>query len=210
MARYSNSRKTNPKVRNGVVQKKNRYAPTRLNSLSVGLYKGGGRKVVSKEDIWKFVRLIPNWKRVSKDLVLIYLAGFTNDYEDGWYEYPRRPTIVLSAWEDDLTMSYFDTEYLEQHRALFARLGVNIVKDTSGSFEFTKLVFDEDSARAYQLLHVFLHELGHHHYRIMHGRGRDGGTEKYAEDYAYKMERKVWRRYCEAFKFKPRMVEAAA
>ena len=207
MARFSNSRKTTPKVRDGVVQNKDRHAPTRLNSLSVGINESGGRHVVSKDDIWKFIRLIPDWKRASADLDLIYLARATNDEVDGYYEYPDRPTIVLNSWEDDLTTLIFNSDYIEHHRALFDRLGVEITEDDIGS---PMLRFDEDSARAFQLLHIFLHELGHHHYRITRGRGRDGGTEKYAESYALKMERKIWRRYCEAFRFRPHKSEQAA
>ena len=112
--------------------------------------------------------------------------------------------IVLNSWENDLTTLVFNADYIKQHRALFDRLGVEITKSDSGS---SMLRFDEDSARAFQLLHIFLHELGHHHYRIMHGRGRDGGTEKYAETYAFKMERKIWKRYCEAFGFQPNKSE---
>lgn len=200
MARYSNSRKTTPKVRDGVVQKKNRHAPTRLNSLSVGIDKSGGRHVVTKDDIWKFVRLIPDWKRISSDLDLIYLAREINEYDDGYYEYPQRPTIVLNSWEEDLTTLIFNADYIEHHRALFDRLGVEITEDEIGS---PMLRFDEDSARAFQLLHIFLHELGHHYYRITQGRGRYGGSEKYAETYALKMEKKIWKRYCEAFRFTP-------
>ena len=64
-------------------------------------------------------------------------------------------------------------------------------------------LFTAESARAYQLLHVFLHELGHHHFRITAGRDKSCGTEKYAGDYAFRMERRVWSQYCEAFHFDP-------
>lgn len=201
MAHFSNNRKTTPKVRNGVVQTKNRNAPTRLNSLSVGIDSSGGRHVVSKEDIWKFIRLIPDWKRVSKDLDFIYLARCLNDEVDGYYEFPQHPTIVLNSWEEDLTATIFNSDYIRQHQGLFDRLGVEVTEDESGN---TLLRFDEDSARAFQLLHIFLHESGHHHYRITQGRGKDGGSEKYAEAYALKMERKIWKRYCEAFGFRPK------
>ena len=122
-----------------------------------------------------------------------------NDEVDGYYEYPRHPMIVLNSWEDDLTTLVFNSDYIKHHRALFERLGVAITENEVGS---PMLRFDEDSARAFQLLHILLHELGHHHYRIMHGRGRYGGSEKYAETYAFKMERKIWKRYCEAFGFR--------
>ena len=194
-----NSRKTTPKVRDGQVQKKNRHAPTRLNSLSVGIGGGGGRLVTTKEDVWKFVRLIPDWKRVSSDLDLIYLDAGVIEEADGWYESPEQPTIALSAFEDDLRI-YPGQDYFDQHQSLFKRLGVDIQEDEHG---YPVCQFDEDSAKAFQLLHILLHELGHHHYRITRGRGRSTGDEKYAENYAFKMERKIWKRYCQAFDFKP-------
>ncbi|MAS94428.1 MAG: hypothetical protein CMO55_14610 [Verrucomicrobiales bacterium] len=200
MPHRTNNRKTTPKVKNGVVQTKNRQQVTRLNGLAVGIDKSGGRQVLTKDDAWKFLRLIPDWKRVSTDLDLIYLSGTVAEYEDGYYEYPSWPTITLNSWEDDLSALILDEEYVRLHRPLLNRLGVEI---TTGEHGITKLQFNEDNARAWQLLHIFLHELGHHHYRIKHGRDRSAGSEKYAEGYAFKMEKKVWRRYCEAFDFHP-------
>lgn len=200
MARYSGNRKTTPKVRGGDVQKKDRHAPTRLNSFEIGIDRSGGRQVLTKDDVWKFIRLIPDWKRVSADLDFVYLARETNEYADGYYEYPDRPMIVLNSWEENLTSEIFDADYINHHRSLFDRLGVEIGEAENRT---PVLSFDEHSARAFQLLHIFLHELGHHHYRITKGRGRDAGSEKYAETYALRMERKIWKRYCEAFAFSP-------
>ncbi len=207
VSRYSSSRKTAPKVRDGQVQKKNRHAPTRLNSLSVGIAKtrGGRRHVITKEDIWKFVRLLPDWKRLSTDLDFIYLSSITGDEDgaDGWYVYPTRPMIVINAWDADLTL-FADPDFFRRHEKLFERLGAE-VRELEYGYD---CVFDEDSARAYQLLHIFLHELGHHHYLITGGRGKIAGSEKYAETYALKMERKIWQRYCQAFHFHPENLAA--
>ncbi|MEM9282615.1 MAG: hypothetical protein AAGA96_12375 [Verrucomicrobiota bacterium] len=199
MPSRSQNRKTTPKVRDGQVQKKNRHAPTRLNSLSIGVGGSGGRLVTTKEDVWRFLRLIPDWKRVSADLDLIYLDADISDDADGWYEYPDRPSIVLSAFDEDLRI-YPGKHYYGQHEALFRRLGVAILEDEQGD---PVCQFDEASARAFQLLHIFLHELGHHHYRITKGRGRFAGDEAYAERYALKMERVIWKRYQQAFDFQP-------
>lgn len=210
MARFSSNRKTTPKVRNGKVQKKNRHQPTRQNSLLVGLEKTRRRHVLTKEDIWKFLRLIPDWKRVSTDLDLIFLASGTADEEDcdGWYDDPyfnrNCPQIGISAWEADLKY-WADEAWYEHHRGLFNRLGLPLEEDEEG---YTYLQFDEDSAKAFQLLHILLHELGHHHYRITKGRGKETGDEKYAEAYAYKLEKQIWPRYREAFHFHPTPIEA--
>lgn len=210
MHRSTTNRKTTPKVRDGKVQRKNRHAPTRLNSLSVGIdpIKKGkcGRQVVSKDDVWKFIRLIPDWKRVSSDLDLIYLSSSDNFLVDGYYECPQRPLVTLNCWEEDLA-TRASSEYVRLHQELFDRLGVEVRKE-EGGLGVLVCQFDEDSARAFQLLHIFLHELGHHHYRITKGRGRDAGDEKYAESYALKTEKKIWKRYCEVFRFQPKKLGA--
>ncbi len=53
--------------------------------------------------------------------------------------------------------------------------------------------FSDWQVRAYQLLHIFLHELGHHHDRYA-----DNG-EDYAEHYARKYESAIWDRYLVEF-----------
>jgi hypothetical protein len=196
------NRKSSPKVRDGRVQKKNRHGLTRLNSLSVGVEGGGkGRRVLTKEDVWKFLRLVPDWKRVSTHLDLIYLATSDEIEADGEY-WLSDQRITLAPWSNDLTMSIDRVAYLEAHGEIFKRLGVPVEETETGWIAR----FDEESARAWQLLHIFLHELGHHHYRITKGRGKSAGDEKYAETYALKLEREIWPRYCEAFKFKPRSI----
>jgi len=182
------------------VQKKNRHTPTRLNSFGVGLVRAGSgsRHVTTRQDVWKFLRFLPEWKRVSTDLDLIYLAAGSYDY-DGWYEYPQRPTIALCAWPDDLIMRPL-TEYYMEHRAIFRMLGVSCEPTEHGDMICQ---FTEESARAYQLVHILLHELGHHHYRITEGKGRSAGTEKYAEGYAIRWMHRIWKNYCEQFRFYP-------
>lgn len=197
MSRYRSDRKTAPGVRGGKVLKKNRHAPTRENSLRVGRLKGNGRHVIRLDDVWKFIRLLPHWKRVSADLDVVYLSGRNDNGYDGLYEWTQCPTITLEAWNETLTIDAGDI-FVDSHRDLFCRLGVEMVKDEAG---FPVCHFSEESARAYQLLHVFLHELGHHEHRISRGGG--GGSEEYAEAYAYKWEKKIWPRYCEAFHFRP-------
>jgi hypothetical protein len=60
--------------------------------------------------------------------------------------------------------------------------------------------FTEATARAYQLLHVLLHEIGHHH-DLMTTRSRKecARGETYAEEYAYRYEALIWERYLSEF-----------
>jgi len=60
--------------------------------------------------------------------------------------------------------------------------------------------FKEDQIKAYQLLHILLHEIGHHHDRINTKSKRSPAHgEKYAESYAFKYEKIIWNRYFETF-----------
>ena len=61
--------------------------------------------------------------------------------------------------------------------------------------------WSEPSARAYQLLHILLHELGHHHDRMTTRSRPDRPPrgEPYAEAYAHRHEALIWERYLERF-----------
>ena len=62
-----------------------------------------------------------------------------------------------------------------------------------------ELCFTEGTARAYLLLHIFLHELGHHHDRMTTRTRRGSRGEPYAEAYAHAHAETVWTRYMDAF-----------
>lgn len=60
--------------------------------------------------------------------------------------------------------------------------------------------FQESTARAYLLLHIFLHELGHHHDSITTPyKGWIVRGEEYAEKYAHRYERQIWDKYFKVF-----------
>jgi hypothetical protein len=60
--------------------------------------------------------------------------------------------------------------------------------------------FTEATAQAFLLVHVLVHELGHHHDRMTSPR-QDNCTrgEPYAEDYALRHEDVIWPAYCRVF-----------
>jgi hypothetical protein len=59
----------------------------------------------------------------------------------------------------------------------------------------------EDQARAYQLLHVFLHELGHHADRMSTRSGRCAARgEAYAEQYALELAAYLWDDFTRVFR----------
>jgi len=60
--------------------------------------------------------------------------------------------------------------------------------------------FNEDQIKAYQLLHILLHEIGHHIDRMRtKSKFECARGEQFAEDYAFKYEKEIWKRYQEEF-----------
>jgi hypothetical protein len=61
---------------------------------------------------------------------------------------------------------------------------------------------DRDSIRAYQLLDVLVHELGHHHDRMTtHSQCHPARGERYADAYATRYAERIWHAYCTEFDF---------
>ncbi len=88
-------------------------------------------------------------------------------------------------------------DHYRAHQDIFERLGVPCGETTDGYF---LCKFDEVTIRDYQLLHILLHELGHHHDRMTtRTQKRSGRGEKYAEDYALQHEAAIWERYHRVF-----------
>lgn len=197
--RTSINRKSAPGVSSGRVQKKNNpewtanYYTTAPPSLVIDRQRPGQgyRHVLMQRDVEKFIRLLPDWAELSRGLNAIVLApGERNT--DGWHT----PGVVgVCAWEAGLWIDYAVGHY-EDHKAIFERLSVASHEIANGLMcEFT-----EDQARAYQLLHILLHELGHHHDRMTtRSQVRAARGESYAESYALAYEARIWEQYQEEF-----------
>lgn len=85
--------------------------------------------------------------------------------------------------------------YFKAHKEIFDRLEVRyILKE-----DFVICDFTENQIKAYLLLHIFLHELGHHHDRINTKSRKNARGENYAESYALKYEEIIWNKYFECF-----------
>ncbi len=110
---------------------------------------------------------------------------------DGWYD---DGIVAICAWERSLWRNS-DPRFYEDHRDILARLDVPCEKKSGGYL----CKFTERTARAYQLLHIFLHELGHHHDRMTTKLQQEGSRgEDYAEQYALEHADTIWNRYWEA------------
>ncbi|MDF1697573.1 MAG: hypothetical protein P1U56_17140 [Saprospiraceae bacterium] len=194
------NRKTTPKVAGGMPQRKNNHklTPNYWNSSQDSIQideekPGKGYKhFLKKKDVLRFIKLIPNWNIVSQHLNAIVLANGQLDV-DGLYF--NNGVICISAWEKEQDV-LINSEYFKAHEELFNRLGVRAAKRQNNYFcEFTV-----DQIKAFQLLHILLHELGHHFDRIKtKSKRRSSRGEQFAEDFAFINEAEIWKSYQEEF-----------
>ncbi len=152
----------------------------------------GYRHVLNKSDIYRFLELLPDWDRLAIGLNAVVLAPGGED-ADGYHV----PGVVhICAWETGLWRET-SRVYYEAHRGIFEGLGV-ACEETEDGLYLCK--FDEAAVRGYQLLHILLHELGHHHDRMTTRSQRKASRgEKYAEEYARLHEASLWDRYQKVF-----------
>ncbi len=176
------NRRTAPKVREGRVQRQNRHVPTvHLGYVLDREAPGHGRHhVVTKRDLQASIQIIPDWDLLSERLERIVLSKL--EAADGVYEFYHREetgAIFLCSWGDDLWVE-LDQQYFLDHRMILERLGVSY----DLGLETATCRFTEAQARAFMLLHVFMHELGHHVDR--RGQKHLGASrgEEYAERFA--------------------------
>jgi len=190
------NRKSAPKVKDGRVQKKNRHdlTPNYWNTRQVVLQidiesPGKGYKhYLKKRDIIDFLELLPHWEEIEDEFDAILLAS--GDGSDGWYD---NGVIGICAWDKNMTCS-MNKDYFNEHKDLFERLSVKYEIKKDGVI----CTFEESQIKAYQLLHILLHEIGHHHDRINTKSKRTSSRgEKYAESYAEKYEKIIWKKYFE-------------
>lgn len=135
--------------------------------------------------------MLPDWDELSKGLNGIVLAPGERDTEG----YHVRGVVHIRAWEKELWQEV-GTHFYEEHKDIFARLEVPCELIADGFL----CKWTEPKARAYQLLHVFLHELGHHHDRMTtKSQVSASRGEPYAEAYARNYESQIWLRYLEVF-----------
>jgi len=147
---------------------------------------------ISKPILLDFFALIPKWDEISVGLKGVRLVERQKGV-DGWYHHDR--VICICAWERELWRTVSDDFFLE-HRQLLERLNVEYEQTDCGWL----LKHTEETVRAYQLLHIFLHELGHHCDLMSTKRAKKPGRgEQFAEGWALEHERKIWEKYQNTF-----------
>ena len=193
-------RKTAPRVVGGRAMRKNRHEQTRglideTRGYPIIVRERPGRgycHVVSQRQILAFVELLPDWAELSRGLHAIVLAP-GNESADGTH---NRGVITLDAWEAELERVVVASWYAA-HANVLDRLGVPCEPFREDDEDVVRCKFDRRTARDFHLLHVLLHELGHHHDRMTTRTRRDCARgEHYAESFALERERVVWERYC--------------
>ena len=192
-------RRTATKVRNGKVQHKNRHQLTATLKLTISRQspRPGFRHVLAKKDVQEFIDLIPDWPKLSDSLEGVVLSG-GDEGADGSYQsfhHERTGLIHLEAWPEDLWI-YLLEDYFRNHIAIFERLGVS--HDFDEKWVFCR--FTSAQAKAFMLLHVFLHELGHHVDRTTtRSRREPKRGEDFAEQFAMKRFDAMFQAYCRRF-----------
>lgn len=194
-------RKTGTKVRNGKVTRKNRtalsdhYSQVRQSETVIDrLRPGDGFKhYLTIADVRRFIEILPDWNELSTGLDAIVLDEGGDAM--GWH---WDGVVAVCAWERELTLDW-DTVFVDAHAVILDRLGVKreiISDDPDGTWCY----FDETSIKGFQLMHILLHELGHHHDRMTTKSKRSSARgENYAEQYALKHADNLWDAYFGVF-----------
>lgn len=192
------NRRTATKVKNGQVQKKNRSVRTAHLACVIDRESPGRgyRHVVTKSDLQAFIDLIPDWPHLSQNLERIILASPQEGCDAFYLFHFREETgaIYLHALPEDLWVE-LDPQYFSAHQEIFSQLGVSFDQ----AEETVTCRFTDNQARAYLLLHVFLHELGHHHHRLGKKHHSSKQDETYAENFANRRFASLFPSYIKIF-----------
>ncbi len=188
------------RVVDGVVQPEDRHAGTACSSSSTLVFEReragpGFRHVLTSDDVRRFLALLDDWEVLGRGLHTIRLAA--GSYTFGYW---RSGVVAVRALPDDrrLPRCYLDAYALR----LFERLDVRFVDDECAACRKRVPTYELtlEQVRAWQLLDVLCHELGHHHDAMTNRSGRSERGEHYALCFAEERWRALWPRYSRAFR----------
>lgn len=196
--RASFNRRTATKVRNGQVQRKNRHRPTSHERCVIDRESPvrGHRHVITKRQLQDFIAIIPDWEIYSERLRRIVLGSGTqiSDGEAHFFYREESGVIYLNAREEPFWTEILPG-YFEAHRHIFDRLRVSYERVEEGWM----CRFTESQVRAFLLLHVFMHELGHHYDHIGQKHHGSSKGEDYAEQFANSRFEQLYPEYVRVF-----------
>ena len=153
----------------------------------------GYRHLLTVQHLRAFLGLLPDWEEVAIGLDAIVVDTRGDHNVLGWH---TPGVVAVCAWERDL-WSVADVIFVASSIELLKLLDVDIRRLPGDRYE---LRWTEPQARAFQLLDVLPHEMGHHHDRITSKTQRHVSRgEPYAETYAKRVQEIVWPAYSRAF-----------
>jgi hypothetical protein len=154
----------------------------------------GYRHVVTVAQLRKFLALLPDWDELAVGLEAISL------YEGGhgWLGMSNPGVVAIAAWEKDLWWPEVHASWVDEVCDLLELLDVEVVQHGAERV-WLELRWTEAQARAFMLLDVLVHELGHHHDRLTTRGGVAARGEPYAMAYARKVQAEVWPEYVRQF-----------
>jgi hypothetical protein len=197
---FRTQRRTAMKVRNGRVQRKNLHAKTphyfhtEMASLVIDRLRPGFgcRHVVRKEHVRRFLPLLPDWDELSLGLNAIVLADGNSNCM-GWH---RPGVVAICAWDREIEWHDCYQSFFKEHVGVFEALAIPY----DVGVERISVRFTEATARAFSLVHVLVHELGHHHDRMTTRSKRESCRgEAYAENYSCQFQNAIVQRYRKEF-----------
>lgn len=193
-------RRTAPGVRGGKPLRRNRtdlsphYSQTDVSGLVIDRRRPGAgyRHVLTIDDVRRFLALLPDRDELLDGLRAVVLDEGSDEHL-GWCD---RHTVAVCAWERDLQRTW-RREFVVEHRDILHRLGV---EQSEASGPFIRCWFTPSSARGFLLMHILLHELGHHRDRMTNrSRQHCARGEQFAENYANRLAECLWDQYYAAF-----------
>lgn len=111
----------------------------------------------------------------------------------GWN---RDGVVAVCAWDRNLWWNDADTWFVREHAAILDLLDVDVQQVGPR----TEIRWTEQEARAFQLLHILPHELGHHRDQFTTRTQRSAARgETYAEAYALRTMEAIWPDYTRTF-----------
>ena len=173
----------------------------------------GCRHLITVAQLRAFVELLPEWEEIAVGVRAIVLDSATDCY--GWYQ---AGIVAICNWEHEL-WSLEPASFFDECGYVIEKFGVETVS-LSESYELRELNELLDSlgkppivagdawrevrwtaaqARAFLLLYVLPHELGHHHDRMTTRSRRVARGEPYAEAYARRAVEALWPAYAREF-----------
>jgi hypothetical protein len=196
-------RKSAMRVRDGRVRKKNNWNPDpgdyyarpqaeiRIERDPPG---PGYRHVVTVRQLRDFLDLLPDWEELAIGLEAIALTSGRDD----WLGLSNPGVVVITAWERDLWWDNAHRNWIEENSDVLDLLNVERLAhgQTQDWFE---LRWTEPQARAFLLLDVLVHELGHHHDRMTTAGSAAPRGEPFAHAYATRVRGEIWLEYVERF-----------